>query len=61
MFFASAARLSFGLALASSVAAKVYDIQVGDASGSLAYSPEAIVRLFRFLIRCICSCARFLP
>ncbi|KAI0361781.1 hypothetical protein OH77DRAFT_1391476 [Trametes cingulata] len=43
MFFsAAAARLSFGLALASSVAAKVYDIQVGDASGALTYSPEAI-------------------
>ncbi|KAI0662711.1 hypothetical protein C8Q70DRAFT_577905 [Cubamyces menziesii] len=43
MFFSSAAaRLSFGLALVSSVAAKVYDIQVGDANGSLTYSPEAI-------------------
>ncbi|KAI0639261.1 hypothetical protein C8Q77DRAFT_1213873 [Trametes polyzona] len=42
MRFSSAARLSFGLALASSAAAKVWDIQVGDASGSLEYSPEAI-------------------
>ncbi|KAI0824203.1 hypothetical protein BC628DRAFT_1411131 [Trametes gibbosa] len=42
MLFSSAARLSFALALASSAAAKVYDIQVGDATGALTYSPEAI-------------------
>lgn len=42
MFFSSAVRLAFGLALASSVAATVYDIQVGDANGDTIYTPEAI-------------------
>ncbi|KAI9057117.1 hypothetical protein FKP32DRAFT_1615573 [Trametes sanguinea] len=42
MFFSTAARLSFALALGLSASAKVYDIQVGDANGDLTYSPNAI-------------------
>ena len=34
-----------GLALASTVSAKVIDIQVGDDSGALTFTPEAVVSL----------------
>ena len=49
MFVSAAARLSLGLAVLSSVASKVIDIQVGDANGSTVYTPEAVVRLFSIL------------
>lgn len=55
MFFSSAVRLAFGLALASSVAATVYDIQVGDANGDTIYTPEAIVCAFLFCIDMQCA------
>jgi hypothetical protein len=40
-----------GLVLASTVSAKVIDIQVGGANGTLEFSPEAVVSLPRHNLR----------
>lgn len=46
MFFSSTA---FLLAAAAAVQATIYDVQVGDSSGALTFTPDAIVNLLSFL------------